>query len=171
MFFEDNGHYYEVYGPMPFSDAVRWFRPSMQDASAYYQSHLLTISSVEERNFIHRFMGVPQIWIAASDATEEGDWRWVDGPEAGYSIDSSLWAPGMPRNQWQQDDYAMSTSFGWMDTNRNDANVLILEYEPQHSSDCKLEFPCRCLISTLFSRIQDQFFLDVEFFPSSNACF
>ncbi len=44
--------------------------------------YLVTITSAEENAFVaSRIPGASNVWIGASDAAVEGDWRWVTGPE------------------------------------------------------------------------------------------
>ena len=44
--------------------------------------YLVTITSAEENAFVaSRIPGASNVWIGASDAGVEGDWRWVTGPE------------------------------------------------------------------------------------------
>lgn len=47
--------------------------------------YLVTITSAEENAFVAaRLQG--DGWMGASDAASEGDWKWLDGPEAGTSF-------------------------------------------------------------------------------------
>ncbi len=81
------------------------------DAMNYYglQGYLATITSAEENDFIWTKMdGIG--WIGASDAGEEGVWKWVTGPENGQQFWQgdqsgqpvngmfSSWAQGEPNN-------------------------------------------------------------------------
>lgn len=53
--------------------------------------YLVTITSKEENAFIaERIVGADDIWIGASDAGLEGDWRWVSGPE-GQNGGTQFW--------------------------------------------------------------------------------
>lgn len=53
--------------------------------------YLVTITSKEENSFIaERILGADDIWIGASDAGLEGDWRWVTGPE-GQNGGTQFW--------------------------------------------------------------------------------
>jgi hypothetical protein len=87
-----NGHYYKlVVSPnSPFGPPVR-FADAVSAAAASSHlgmpGHLATITSQEEQDFLMSAFGGPQrsqwFWIAASDATVNGEWRWVAGPETG----------------------------------------------------------------------------------------
>ena len=48
--------------------------------------YLVTITSSAENDFIKSNINAQKIWIAASDAGTEGDWKWVAGPENGQTF-------------------------------------------------------------------------------------
>ena len=54
--------------------------------------YLTNITTSVENEFIESYVGAGDIWIGASDAAVEGEWRWVDGPEAGIQF----WQGGRP---------------------------------------------------------------------------
>jgi hypothetical protein len=84
----DNGHYYEWHPFLLSLNAdVTFATASAAAAAKSYQGvpgHLVTITSKAEQDFLARTFptGFP-MWIGASDAAVEGEWRWVAGPEAG----------------------------------------------------------------------------------------
>jgi hypothetical protein len=103
-----NGHYYAFFTG---ADGERFSRPAMPFADALTRAasmshlgvpgHLATITSQAEQDFVYEyfleFVGAPRsdrtpfgqwerVWIAASDAAVEGEWRWVAGPEAGQQF-------------------------------------------------------------------------------------
>lgn len=95
VFNPDNGHYYQLVIDLP-PDRPRLPRPFLfedalnRSASTTHlgiPGHLVTITSLAEQAFLEReFAGFyvrDFLWIAASDAAVEGEWRWVAGPEAG----------------------------------------------------------------------------------------
>jgi len=88
-FLPSTGHYYEFIPDV----GITW--TEARDATAlrtYYglQGYLATLTSQEEADFSGtQAVGVG--WIGASDATTEGDWQWVTGPEAG----TSFWSGGV----------------------------------------------------------------------------
>lgn len=89
-----NGHYYQTVH-YPRTDRVdRTFATALAAASASsfngIAGHLLTVTSAEEQLFLQttfaRQLGDRQaagMWMGASDAAIEGEWRWITGPEAG----------------------------------------------------------------------------------------
>lgn len=85
-------HYYEFVA----SVGITW--TAARDAAAlrtYYglQGYLATLTTQDEADFSgSQSQGVG--WIGASDATTEGDWRWVTGPETG----TSFWSGGIGGN-------------------------------------------------------------------------
>lgn len=103
-----NGHWYEfvsapsIFAPVGF-DAAR----SLALASSHLglQGYLATVTSAEEMSFINGsfgwligFGGTGTAWLGASDAEVEGDWRWLDGPEAGQALGYADWGGGQPAN-------------------------------------------------------------------------
>ncbi|MBW6535211.1 MAG: gliding motility-associated C-terminal domain-containing protein [Mariniphaga sp.] len=115
------GHFYRYIRKrgIPWTEA----RDSAANMDYYgLQGYLATITSSIENDFIWtKIDGVG--WIGASDASVEGVWRWVTGPEAGthfwqgtyqngYAVNGrySFWNSGEPNNvnkDWGDDeDYA-----------------------------------------------------------------
>lgn len=84
----DNGHYYEWHSYLIRPDADRTFATAFAAAAAKSHQgvpgHLVTITSKAEQDFLARtFPTNFPMWMGASDAAVEGEWRWVAGPEAG----------------------------------------------------------------------------------------
>lgn len=102
----DSGHYYAFFDAS--TEATWRNRPKLSFADALERAsqmshlgipgHLVTITSQAEQDFIFEtyrsLIGDPRspdktlgtfgrFWIGASDATVEGEWRWIAGPEAG----------------------------------------------------------------------------------------
>ena len=94
------------------------------------QAHLVTITSNAEFNFIRNDVSASHIWIALSDAGEEGKWIWTEGPEAGTQISQgnedaiglfTNWNGSEP-NSGNTRNYALMNSNGrWYDFS-NDRN-------------------------------------------------
>jgi Ca2+-binding RTX toxin-like protein len=83
-----NGHVYEVRNqPVTWTEARNF---SLGASLAGAQGYLVTITSAAENSFVSNLVnqGVTtgwdngSIWLGASDAAQEGVWRWIDGPEA-----------------------------------------------------------------------------------------
>ncbi len=116
-FLPSTGHYYEFIPDV----GITW--TDARDAAAlrtYYglQGYLVTLTSEAEAIFSgEQAVGVG--WIGASDATTEGDWQWVTGPEAGTSFWSggvggteliyAYWNGGEPNNCCGGEHYAHIT--------------------------------------------------------------
>ncbi|QLG44230.1 proprotein convertase P-domain-containing protein [Costertonia aggregata] len=118
-FLPPTGHYYEFISDL----GITW--TDARDAAAlrtYFglQGYLATLTTQAEADFSGtQAVGVG--WIGASDAANEGDWRWVTGPEAGTPFWSgtstgttvaptnfAYWNGGEP-NQSGNEDYAHIT--------------------------------------------------------------
>lgn len=52
--------------------------------------HLVTITSQAENDYIGTIVGLNNVWTAGSDATVEGEWRWMSGPETGMQYTDNL---------------------------------------------------------------------------------
>ena len=131
-----NGHYYEVMG--------NWVTPetaaALAAASSYQgiDGHLVTITSDDEQAFIDALNAYNwAYWLGASDAGEEGVWRWIAGPEEGQLLSATYanWQPGEPNNgenTWQSDqDYAAGNMYSttlWNDWGANSYAAYIVEY-------------------------------------------
>lgn len=80
-----NGHLYEYVSTpsgITWSDAESAASQSVKYGAAGY---LATITSAEENSYIYaRLLGVG--WIGGSDSASEGNWQWVQGPEAGMQF-------------------------------------------------------------------------------------
>lgn len=141
-YLESTGHYYE-YVP---SLGITW--TAARDAAAlrtFYglQGYLATISNQDESDLLGS-QAPGAGWIGASDATTEGDWYWVTGPEAGTlfwrgtaggtAFGYEFWNTGEP-NQSGNEDYAHITAPGvglpgsWNDLSNTGANSG--DYQPK----------------------------------------
>jgi hypothetical protein len=78
-------HFYEYIA----SPNISWSASRLAaDGRNYYglQGYLVTLTSQVENDFVRDRPGLSTGWIGANDATVEGDWKWVTGPEAGTSF-------------------------------------------------------------------------------------
>ena len=101
----ENGHFYEY---VEATDIDWTTAQSEAETKEYFglQGYLATITSSEEQEFIENNGQTEEnAWIGASDATTEGDWQWVTGPEAGtefWSGDGNGSAVGNEYNNWSE---------------------------------------------------------------------
>ncbi|MFO0900858.1 MAG: hypothetical protein U0836_25795 [Pirellulales bacterium] len=81
------GNYYKIV----YANGTDWptAKAMAESMSFHGQGHLVTIGTAQEEQFlVDQFavsspFGGSGLWIGASDADEEGVWKWVVGPEAG----------------------------------------------------------------------------------------
>ncbi len=121
----DNGHFYEFIS----QPGVTWTeaRAAALGRSLFgLRGYLATITSAEENQFA--FSKAQAVgWIGGSDADVEGEWRWMDGPEAGQQFWQGLsdgapvggmynaWSANEP-NDLNGEDYAHFLNTGlWND--------------------------------------------------------
>ncbi len=91
-----NGHIYEIV-----STSVSWSQALVQATNASisgYQGYLVTVTSPEEQAFIDSIAGGSGsgFWFGATDATAEGDWRWVSEP----GTSTLFWSNGPVQGQY-----------------------------------------------------------------------
>ncbi len=90
------------------------------DAAADAGGYLATITSAQENAFIVGLTSGAAVWLGGSDVSEEGTWRWTQGPEAGTVFwqngaaapgQFANWASGRPLNS----DYMFTLNGSWRD--------------------------------------------------------
>lgn len=108
-YYPETGHFYKF-----FSEAGILWTKAITDAENQdlfgLKGYLATITTTGENQFIlDRVSGTA--WVGASDRDNEGDWRWVTGPESlqnggtGRRLSDGFtnWAPGEPNNVGDED--------------------------------------------------------------------
>ncbi|MDA7510903.1 hypothetical protein N8612_04425, partial [Verrucomicrobia bacterium] len=89
--------------------------------------HLVSITSKEEQKLVADLAGGKYYWLGASDALEEGDWKW----ETGEPFTFTNWAEGEPNNGGDTQHYLwMYPNGDWDDMHHVvEASGYILEIE------------------------------------------
>lgn len=102
--------------------------------------HLVTITSAQENTFVRNMIS-NTIWLPASDAAVEGEWRWTEGPEAGVQFWQGNgsgflvsgyegWTGSEPNDNGAGEDFALMFSSGnWNDTNGGGNYGYVIEWE------------------------------------------
>jgi gliding motility-associated-like protein len=127
-----NGHYYE-YVP---NIGITWTNAkAVAQTNIYYglQGYLATITNDDEAQLCGE-QASGNGWIGGSDEQQEGNWKWMTGPETGTNMSFTFWNTGEPNNLFDE-DYAHITAPGlgitgsWNDlSNSGDASG---DYQPK----------------------------------------
>lgn len=143
-----NGHFYELIAPelLPdFQRAIEFAEIAAQGPLwTGWKSYLATVTSAEEWAFLDTVVnpGHETAWLGASDAEEEGVWRWVTGPEAGTvfwtgdwtgtASGYANWNSGEPNNVGDEGENALHGWYGagWNDIPATYTYAYIVEYSP-----------------------------------------
>jgi flagellar capping protein FliD len=95
--------------------------------------YLTNITSAEEMAFIQSKSLRSSAWIGLSDQTAEGQWRWLDGPEAGSLPTYFNWSNSPTVNT--NDNYVLLKSdYKWDDIARTRVNNSLVEYNATANS-------------------------------------
>ncbi len=90
-YYSGNGHSY-VYVPYDKPSTIHTYLATAANYGTTSRSHLATITTQGEFDFIFSTMGVRMAYLAASDWVQEGKFVWLDGPEVGQTvITSNFW--------------------------------------------------------------------------------
>lgn len=103
-----NDHWYDyvpaisIFEPVGFAAARA---AALGSSHLGQQGYLATITSAQEQAFVQSsfpflvgFGATGYAWLGGSDAAVEGEWRWLDGPEAGQLLTYSNWLLDQPVN-------------------------------------------------------------------------
>lgn len=102
--------------------------------------HLANITSAAENAIIHA-ISPANAWLGGSDATVEGDWRWLDGAEAGQAFWSGgpggsavggmyeNWGGGEPNNSGNEDYVHMRADGFWNDLPVGSIANYVIEWD------------------------------------------
>ena len=131
----NNGHLYEFdnTGRKTMKKALQASQSIRQYSDQYYMGHLLTITSQAEFDFVREKVGVLDPWIALSYMSAEGDWRWIDGPEAGLPSSWFKWSTGEPTGGTDQLCVFAFAAHEWFDESCGAEHTVVIEYEIQSS--------------------------------------
>jgi flagellar hook-associated protein 2 len=96
--------------------------------------YLTNITSAEEMAFIQAKGLRSSAWIGLSDQTVEGQWRWLDGPEAGSLSTYFNWVNNSPANTASDNYVILNSVYKWDDIARTRVNNSLVEYNADANS-------------------------------------
>ena len=128
-----NNHYYEFVTPG--TDWTTARTNALASSFAGQQGYLATITSAGEQTFL---LGLANDgWLGGTDQAVEGEWRWIDGPEAGSlfwtggpsgtASGFTSWNGGEPNNLGGE-NYLHLQSGAWNDFPNSPALGYFVEY-------------------------------------------
>lgn len=134
-----NGHYYEFV-----NTGVSWTTARANALASTYlgmTGYLATVTSAAENTFLGTLAA--DGWLGGSDAAVEGEWRWMDGLEAGQqfwqggpsgsAIGFASWNGGEPNNLGGE-DYLHRNGGAWNDLPNGANRGYYVEYSASPNS-------------------------------------
>ncbi len=100
--------------------------------------HMLTITSAAEMVFVRDNVSPTHVWLALSDAAEEGKWIWVSGPEAGMQLSQgntdaagyyNNWTGSEPNSGTGSNYGLMNANSNWQDDGNGSTRNVVVEWE------------------------------------------
>ena len=139
-----NDHYYELITATQYDTIGGAIAAAASNSFMGMTGYLATITSAAEQSFLNASVNPngAQVWLGGSDATAEGAWEWITGPEAGTAFGYTNWDGGEPNNCCGGEDGLMGwwlgdTSGAWNDLDDNDINGhtggILVEYSAKPS--------------------------------------
>jgi hypothetical protein len=131
LLFSGTGNYYEISSSAASGADAR--AAALASTFMGMSGYLATIMSEAENNFINA-LGASDILFGLSDIASEGNFVWLDGPEAGQTPVYTNWTPGEPNNFYLVpggEDYAIANRGGggtWNDVSANNNYLYVIEY-------------------------------------------
>lgn len=137
-----NDHWYEFIS----APGISWQTAQTNALATSYlglEGYLVTITSQNEETFVAALATGVRTYIGANDEAVQGEWRWIDGPEAGtlfwqgnasgIAIGYANWAASQPDNA--AEDFGMLLPNGQWNDDQNCCNEpgYIVEFGPQLS--------------------------------------
>lgn len=130
-----NDHWYDISAEnrTSWTDTRAWAL-----ASSYLglPGYMATVTSAAESAFIVSTFGNLDHWLGGSDAAVEGEWRWMDGPEAGQlfwlgdstgtAVGYASWGAGWPNSE----DYLTDSGGSWGSGPNDGRWYGLVEYSP-----------------------------------------
>jgi flagellar capping protein FliD len=97
--------------------------------------YLSNVTSAAETTFLQQ-KGVvgSNSWIGLSDVAVEGQWRWLDGPEAGSLSTYFLWNRNEPNNSGNEDYVHLRSDYFWNDDKAGTLFPYVVEYSAAANS-------------------------------------
>lgn len=116
------------------ADAKNNSRNQIVTSGGTLTGYLTNITSAEEMAFIQSKSLTAGTWIGLSDSLVEGQWRWLDGPEAGSLATYFNWVNNTPANTASDDYVVVNSVYEWDEIAGSRPNNYLVEYNAAANS-------------------------------------
>uniref|UniRef100_G1T8P6 CD207 molecule n=1 Tax=Oryctolagus cuniculus TaxID=9986 RepID=G1T8P6_RABIT len=113
--------------------AKTWY--SAQQFCMSRDSHLTSVTSESEQEFLYKTAGGLVYWIGLSKAGSEGHWYWADGTSFNEAQSVRFWIPGEPNNMGNGEhcvSIKVSLLQSWNDASCDDKLLFVSEAHMCH---------------------------------------
>ncbi|XP_020856780.1 C-type lectin domain family 4 member K-like isoform X1 [Phascolarctos cinereus] len=103
-----------------------------------FGSHLTSVISVEEQEFIHKKAGGSNYWIGLN-ILRSSNWRWTDGTHYNEDMSKDFWAPNEPNNKENSEHcvhFSKNRRQSWNDNNCSLPFLFICKWDCKSSGLC-----------------------------------
>ncbi|XP_019572683.2 C-type lectin domain family 4 member K [Rhinolophus sinicus] len=112
-----------------------WY--SAEQFCAFRDSHLTSVTSESEQEFLYKTAGGLSHWIGLTKAGSDGDWKWVDDTPFDKVLSRRFWIPGEPNNAGNNEHCANLLKYSLQSWNDAlcDKNFLFICKRPYKPSE------------------------------------
>jgi hypothetical protein len=140
------GHYYQFV-----RESKTWDNAVAAATSYSFQGmpgHLVTIQDQAENAFVRSLLSAnAEAWIDGSDSSQEGTWKFTQGPQTGAAMPYTNWLTGRPNGGNSENNLILEQASGqWEDRSKFGSFYFVIEYE---CASCSPSESCLLCIANL----------------------